>query len=324
MNNAIALSTTGFFNDRGCHIRIEHIMRRLNITRLMAYNAGRERSGINIMRINTPRFMNRDYIGFHFMKILLDICILRMLIAYIKKERPGHILAFTHEAGILAMIARAMTHTPFILDYQGSLSGEMKSYASFARLKPFRCFITIIEHMVEDKAIAVLYNTAFSYNASPRENKFLIRDHYNPPESRSIATFREGNEKIILWLGPLTKRQGLSSLIYLLDNTIEHAHRLKFVIVGHSGKTDPIKRQYPHALFTGKINFEYIPSVISDADICISTKEESREGSHKLYMYKQYCSDIVALRSKAACEMLSESEIADSIEDMLNMIMEKI
>lgn len=324
MNNAIGLSTTGFFNDRGCHIRIEHIMQRLNITQLIAYNAGRERQGITTMRICTPGFMNRDYIGFHFMKTLLDIFILRMLIAYIRKERPSHILAFTHEAGILAMIARAMTHTPFILDYQGSLSGEMQSYASFAGFGPVRHFISSIEHMVEGKALAVLYNTAFSYNASLKKKKFLIRDRYKPPKSRNIASFREGSEKIILWLGPLTRRQGVSKLAYLLENTRQAAHRLKFVIVGHVWKMDEMKGQYPHALFTGKINFEYIPSVISDADICISTKEESQEGSHKLYMYKQYCSNIVALRSKAACEMLTEGQIADNVDEMLKMIMEKI
>lgn len=324
MNNTIGLSTTAFFNDRGCHVRIEQIMKRLGVKHLIAYSAGRDRDSIETERIHSPEFLNKDHVGFKYSKIILDSLVLNKLLHLIREKKPDAILAFTHEAGIVAVIASALTHTPFILDYQGSLSGEMQSYNALTRIGPVRLIIQKIERFIERKAYAIIYNTQFSYNKSCWKQKYLMKDNYIPDSEKQIASFREGDESIILWMGLLTKRQGIDDLLFILKELMNKKHLIKFVIVGHSEQLVNLRSRYSNAIFTGRVDFEFIPSIIRDADICISTKEDSEEGSHKLHMFKKYGKRIIALRSKAAEEMLNNEEIVDDSSEMIKRIMEII
>ncbi len=110
-SNILCISSTAFFNDRGCHIRIERVMNYLaenNVLTLACYPYGRERDGIRTVR-PVSSFMSKDIIGFSFEKLIYDLFMLIFIYRHMRRHDYDLVLAFTYEAGILAMILRAVT-----------------------------------------------------------------------------------------------------------------------------------------------------------------------------------------------------------------------
>ncbi len=321
-NEFLAISTTAFFNDRGCHIRIENVMNSLHINKLICYGGGRERRGIDTIRAFSSSFDSNDYIGFNLKKFLLDFLVLRKTLIELRKKRFRYIIAFTHEAGIVAMILKSLRKIPFILDYQGSLIGEMKTYTILAKIPLINYFIKSIEYRIENKAGLIITNTKFNYDAVNVHNKKMINDEYYPPVEKHIASFREADEIIVLWVGLMTERQGFDYLTELMRKLGKRTDKIKFIVIGHSDDIAELQSRHQNAVFTGRINFEYLPDTIRDADICISTKRESMEGSHKLIMFRRYCKRVLSLNSNAAREILNKDDIVETIDEMEEKIME--
>jgi len=326
--NILCISTTAFFNDRGCHIRIERICDFLkhqnNSINLITYSYGKNRKNIPINRINKIFNEEYDYIGFHYKKIILDFFIFMKVLNVLKKKKYDYILAFTHEAGVIALIVKAFTKKKYILDYQGSLYSELVKHKRIFII--FKIILQFIENLINKKSDLIIFNTKNNYDKF-NYNKIIIDDNYLPAKIKPIHSFREYNEeKIIVWIGILTEIQGYKKLFQLIERM--NNSNIKFVVIGY-----PVKEKYKQELknfnviFTGKINWEYIPSILQDADICISTKEDSSEGNSKLYLYNKYCKNTIALDSLSVREILKdENSIVHSIDEMkekILMILEK-
>ncbi|MDY6787256.1 MAG: hypothetical protein SVK54_03950 [candidate division WOR-3 bacterium] len=319
MSSILCIATTAFFNDRGCHIRIMNIAGRLRDKKILCYAGGRDMDGIASMRI-APLFGSIDIIGFSWRKLILDFMLLIRGLRAMRDERFGKMLAFTHEAGFIAMILSAVTKKEYILDYQGSMSHEMKLAGVLPGRPPFIYAVRFLEHMIESKAELIIYNTYFAYNNSLKENKMIIDDRrFNPPAVKSIKSFREASETIVLWMGVFSDVQGIDALAEIIEQT--GASDVKFIVVGFP-VTDNITEQLngENVILTGRVPWQYIPGIIKDADICISTKNRSSEGSGKLHLFKQYCSNVIALRNRASEEILMPDEIADSTEEIVSRI----
>ncbi|MFO8062667.1 MAG: hypothetical protein R6U31_07050 [bacterium] len=319
MSSILCIAATAFFNDRGCHVRIMNIAGRLRNKNILCYAGGREMEGIASVRI-PPLFGSIDIIGFSWKKLILDLMLLLKGVRSVRKENYDKMLAFTHEAGLIAMILSAVTKREYILDYQGSMSQEMKLAGVLPGRPPFIYAVRFIENMIESKAKLIIYNTHFAYNNSVKDKKMLIDDsRFNPPVGRSIRSFREGNETIVLWMGVFSDVQGMDALAEIIEQT--RGSDVKFVVVGFP-LTDNIREQLDrgNVILTGRIPWQYVPGIVEDADICISTKNRSSEGSGKLHLFKQYCSSVIALRSRASEEILSPGEIADSTDEIASRI----
>ncbi len=320
----LCISTTAFYNDRGCHVRIENVINTLkknNQISLITYNSGKNRENINTIRIKKIFKKEKDYIGFHYKKLILDFFIFLKSIEILKKEKFNYVLCFTHEAGIIGLILSIWYGKIFILDYQGSLYSEIIKYKKSFFI--FALFIKLIERAIEYKSDFIIYNTKFNYNKSDKKKKYFINDNYVPIKEREILSFRENkNEKLIVWIGVFTNVQGYRILFDLIKklNNINY----KFVIIGY-----PIKEEYKEELkdfnvvFTGKIDWEYLPDILRDADLCISTKQDSSEGSSKLFLYKKYCKNIISMESKSTREILNNNGIiVKNINEMIEKIKE--
>lgn len=324
----LGLATTAFFNDRGCHVRIERVIEQLfgNETMLMCYAHGRERQGIRTVRAGKG-FIRQDIIGFSFLKLLFDMILLKSVMNAVQKKDFDIILAFTHEAGIIAMIMRAMFRIPYMLDYQGSLYEEITVQKHWMKFRPIGYIIRCIEEMVNRKAELIIFNTEFSFNNADAGKKLLIDDRKFPQDSIRIASFRENSERIIVWMGLMNKAQGYDAMERIMMKSLGTIPDIKFVIVGFPEESarNRMSRYGNSVIFTGRVPFDSVPSILEDADICISTKEQATEGGSKLHLYARYCRNILALRSNAASEILSsenlcgsEDEIYSRMEEMLS------
>jgi len=183
--------------------------------------------------------------------------------------------------------------------------------------------------MVEHYASLIIYNTKHSFDITKKKNRLLIDDYYIPELSKPhiIKTFREGNEKIIVWLGLLTFVQGYDIVFDIAEKVLEKRKNVKFIIIGYPVKkefTERFKKYSEKVIFTGRVQIEYIPSILSEADLCISTKRESSEGSSKLYFYKKYGQNTFALKNRTAEEILDKNEIAYSSEELEQKIIKFI
>lgn len=308
------MSSTAFFNDRGCHIRIERVMSYLanaHALTLACYPYGREREGIRTIRPDTG-FMKKDIIGFSFEKIVYDLLLLAFIYRHVQRSKYDLLLAFTYEAGILAMILRALTGIPYILDYQGSLYEELTVQKPWMALRPLGAFIKYVERMVNRKAGCIIFNTQFSYNNSQTACRMLIDDEMYPQRQMQVASFRMKEEKIVLWMGILNKAQGFDAMERVMTEILESDADVRFVIIGFP-TTESVMNKFgiynDRVIFTGRVPYESIPSLLRDADVCISTKSQSTEGSSKLHLYKRFCRHTLALKSNAASELLNEEQI---------------
>ncbi|MGE3063361.1 MAG: hypothetical protein AB7T10_06970 [bacterium] len=120
----LAICTTGYFNDRGCHIRILQVTRRFskqNSLIIKCYSSGRDIKEQRIERIKKIFPNERDYIGFDLRKIILDLIMFIDSFKLLKIIKANKQLCFTHEAGIIGLLLKKTTGTGYWLDYHGSL-----------------------------------------------------------------------------------------------------------------------------------------------------------------------------------------------------------
>ncbi len=188
-------------------------------------------------------------------------------------------------------------------------------------------FIKLIENMVNRKTVCIIYNTEFSYNNSKGNSRMLIDDDIYPEGEMRIASFRMGNEKIVLWMGVLNKAQGFDSMERIRNDMLRSYDDIRFVIIGFPTSASMIKKFEAfkdRVIFTGRVPYESIPSLLIDADICISTKSQNTEGSSKLHLYRRFCRNTLALKSNAADELLSKEQICTDEKQIIDRIRELV
>ncbi|MDD3803043.1 MAG: hypothetical protein PHW02_01485 [bacterium] len=326
----LALCTTGYFNDRGCHIRILQMFNELsksNSVLLHCYSTGRNLDKQRIMRIRKYFRNERDYIGFDFRKIVLDFYLLGKSLKFIRSGNFDIVYCFTHEAGVLGLILNRLTGLPYWLDYQGSLAGELALQNKMFGLLFMKKIISKVEKLIEDNAEAIVYNTKHSYNRSAKTNKFLFEDDSSVfAESAQKSTSQE-SFFTILWVGVMTPVQNIGKFIEVSRRILEDCSNVKIRIAGF-----PVNNEHLNLLaaygerikFEGKVRYEDLPAMIAGADLCVSTKSESSEGSSKLHLYKKYAKRILALRNESAEELLKNESLADSFDELEDKIKEII
>lgn len=324
----LSICTTAFFNDRGCHVRILKVLRYLiengNDVQVVAYSFGRNPDNFKIERIK--KFLKEfDPIGFDPFKFIFDIQILLLSIRLLKKENYDYILAFTHEAGIIAFFLRLILKKPYILDYQGSLSGELSSSSFIFKIPLISPIIKIIERLVERKSSYIIYNTYFNYKNSSVVKKYFFDDLFDFFDAK-IETSNDSSGMVrVVWVGVNTKIQNLSGFLDIVERIVKTRRDMIFEII-----TFPVyKRNVERFLnfsdrifFHQKVPFEKLPYFLAKADICVSTKLDSSEGSGKLHMFKKYCKKIISLDSKISRELLEKKDIAKDMKEIEKRIME--
>ncbi len=327
--NILALCTTAFFNDRGCHTRILKILKYMenenNRIDLISYSYGRDIEGYRIYRIK-KLYKDFDPVGFHFLKILFDIQIFFKAVKMFREKDYDYILSFTHEAGIISLLLKFLYGKEYILDYQGSLYSEISTSNFIFKIPPFSFFIILIERLVEKYSFAIIYNTNFSFSKSKKIKKYFIDDQITLENEVREKPFIFPSKKKIIWVGVNTKVQNLSAFLKIAENIVKKKDVVFYIITFPVDKLikERFKNYKDKIIFLEKVPYEELPYYLKNADICISTKLDSSEGSGKLHLYKKFCKNVLSLDSKISREILEKKEIVENLEVMEKKILELV
>jgi len=340
------IAPTPFFSDRGCHIRIEGIVRCLTElsydNTVCTYHHGRDISGVKTVRISPIKNYTQTEAGPNKYKLWADCKLLWLVLQQYRKQRPDVIHAHLHEgllAGLLIKTLFFWHRTPLLADMQGSLSGELASHGAFRKLPFLRWPVRLIEKLLMVNANHIVCSSPHALEK--------IRDEFNL-SNKKISLAQDGadatipmsatdqqkfktetgipsDKTIVVYSGALLDSKGLEPLKQLIKNCGEHPD-LHFLIIGY-----PVEHisafLTEHNLdsictLTGRINFDELPKYLSLADIAVDPKPSGAgEGSGKILNYLATGLPVIAFNTINNQQFLgSEESLAKSDRELTNLL----
>jgi len=219
---------------------------------------------------------------------------LQKVIRICLRNRPHAIISYTPYAAIPAYIASQFFRKPWIHDARGIIRIE---FYETERVKPNRVsayLVGLMESHVLRKASAIIV-------VSEKMKKILLEmysldqkrivvgedgvdpDAFNPSLGRNAVRGKfsiEKSEKVILFLGTLSIREGVDRLIRAMSYVIKVRNDVKLLIVGGGSLLVNFSSEFKdlvrnlsiekYVTFTGKVPHSEAPQYIADSDICVS------------------------------------------------------
>jgi glycosyltransferase involved in cell wall biosynthesis len=304
----LMIAPTPFFADRGCHVKIYEEIKafsRRNIkVVLVTYHIGRDIAGIDIRRILRIPWYNKLEAGPSIHKYYLDIILAIKAIFVALKFKPDIIHAHLHEGVFVGKFVKFFIKKPIIADYQGSMTGEMLDHGFINRKKfafRFNFWLESIINKFPDKIVLSSTNAAdYLLDNFNLDNSIVtsfvegtdtdsFHPNYDISELRSTLKLPK-DKKIIIYLGVLTKYQGIDIFIESIPNIVKRYPKVHFLIVGHPNisfyqKMAEDLNVKKHITFTGKVRHEDTPKYLCLGDIAVSLKLSKTEANGKLFGY---------------------------------------
>lgn len=328
----LMIAPTPFFADRGCHVKILEEVRALsrrNIdVKVVTYHIGRDIEGIDIQRIVNIPWYKKLEAGPSIHKYYLDLLLAFKAIKVAAKFKPDIIHAHLHEGVFAGKIVQLFIRKPLIADYQGSMVGEMLDHGFMKRNSfPFR-FNSWLERTINKWPQKIIFSSSSAkefflanFNVNPGKvvsfvegtNTDEFHPGYNTSELRKKLGM-PGGKKIVIYLGVLTKYQGVDILIDSINDVKRKFNDVHFLIVGFPnleyytemaqklGVSDWIT-------FTGRVNHEDVPKYLNLADIGVSLKLSKTEANGKLFGYMAVGLPCLVFDTKTNKEILGDTGI---------------
>jgi glycosyltransferase involved in cell wall biosynthesis len=342
MLRVLHVAPTPFFSDRGCHIRIEGIVRGLNSKDVRSvvctYHHGREREGVETCRIEAIDSYEQTKAGPDPHKYMADIKLWWLVCKCIRKQRPDLIHAHLHEGVLLGWAAKLAVfkpRLPLVADLQGSLVGELDSYNYFAKSKGLRKVFMWLEKTILRMPAHIFCSSVSSLELFQndfdilQEQMTLLGDRVE----QGIVSARRperviGSPVTIIYSGALLESKGLSQLLAVLESLLARRTDVRVVLVGYP--TEDVaaylesKGLADRCVLTGRVNYENLPEYLADADIGLEPKlPGAGEGSGKVLNYMAAGLPVVAFDSPNNRDFLGQQQdlVADgSIEGFVSRI----
>jgi glycosyltransferase involved in cell wall biosynthesis len=295
-----------FFVDRGGPVRVYEEARALqkrgcHIT-IYTYHLGRNIGDMDVIRIPTVPWYNITSVSANYHKIYLDALLFGTCLIHPHESDIIH--AHLHEGAAIGSALRWFKKKPLVFDVQGSLTSEMVT-RNFIRKNSFTYKIwEQIEHFIDNHSNALIVNTTENANilinefGVQKEKVFVVSDAVDTTRFRpdiSVSDLRErmnlSGKKVVVYLGLLTKYQGLDYLLNCIPAVVNEIDNIHFLIMGYPN-IDYYKSMAKElgvldkVTFTGKMDYSEAPKYLAVGDIAVSPKiMESREGNGKIYNY---------------------------------------
>ncbi|GHA03964.1 glycoside hydrolase [Arenicella chitinivorans] len=340
------LAPTPFFADRGCHIRIEGIVRCLDKlgfdSTVCTYHHGREVPTVVTRRIKPIKQYTQTEAGPSKYKLWADWKLLWLGLKTYRSLRPQVIHAHLHEGLMIGFIIKLFffwRHTPLIADMQGSLYGELESHGTFVKRPLLRAPVKLIERILMWCADHIVCSSVHSYQKIrqefnvPEHKITLVQDGANTPakldttqRAALIANWNlPANKTLAVYSGALLEAKGLDNLSTLILQT-QDISTLHFLIIGYP--TEKLQQFLDkHALsdrctLTGQVPFETLPELLQLADIAIDPKSaDAGEGSGKMLNYLANRLPVLAFNTQNNRDFLPPSNpLADSITALIEQL----
>ena len=321
------VAPTPFFSDRGCHIRIEGIVKALHKegvdSIVCTYHHGRERPQIETVRISPIKGYDDTRAGPNSFKYLADLKLLWLVYRRLRTRRPDIIHAHLHEGVLVAWLARWLSlrpGTPVVADIQGSLVGELDSYGYFreagVKRKLFEWLERVIlkmPHHVFCSSVASMAMLQREYGLS-RQRLTLLCDRVDAQIVADPApTHSRTGDVTVIYSGSLLPSKGLPVLLQLVEKLLNRRGDVRIVLVGYPVEEVAAflqdKGLADRCTLVGRVRFEDLPAYLAQADIGLDPKTHGAgEGSGKILNYMAAGLPVVAFDSDNNRDFLGHRE----------------
>jgi glycosyltransferase involved in cell wall biosynthesis len=300
------LAPTPFFADRGCHVRILEEARILTAkghrVEIVTYHIGRDLPGIITHRTMPIPWYRKLEAGPSWHKPYLDILLFFKALSVARKFKPDLIHAHLHEGAFVGMLLKKILRIPLLFDYQGSLTGEITDHGFIGKGSFAAAVFGWIESFINKGADAIITSSSPAADALvtswaiPRDLVAAVPDGVNTDEfiatdkaaARKMLNLPE-NSPVAVFLGLFNRYQGIDLLLESISLLKKRGSRIHFLLMGFP---DEKYRRLAAAAgidgmitFTGKVDYDNAPRLLSAADVALSPKISLTEANGKLFNY---------------------------------------
>ena len=337
------IAPTPFFSDRGCHVKILEELKTLSKhgirVVLVTYHIGTNIQNIDIRRIIKIQWYNKVDAGPSFHKYYLDIILAIKALSVAARFKPDIIHSHLHEGVFVGRIVKFFLRKPIVADYQGSMTGEMLDHGFIDKKSLFYRFNFWLEKTINKWPDKIIFS-------STQASEYFLKNFDISP--RKVATFIEGtntedfhpgydisdlrkelrlpeDKKIVVYLGILTKYQGVDMLIESIPDIIKKYPGVHFLIAGfpnedHYQKLSEKLGVEKYITFTGKVRHQDAPKYLNLGDIGVSLKLSKTEANGKLFGYMAVGLPCVVFNSPTNREILGEVGVYADYNDRRSFI----
>jgi glycosyltransferase involved in cell wall biosynthesis len=327
----LSLAPTSFFNDYGCHVRIleeaRALQRRGHDMTVLTYFKGNDVPGLRIIRSNPTPWRAQYEVGSSRHKLAFDALLGMRLIRVLARNRFDVIHGHLHEGALIGGVIGRMFGVPCVMDYQGSMTDEMRLHR-FLRPGGLReRFWKVVERTAERSVRAIFTSTVHAaqklHGIYGAERVIALPDGVStsfvrPDVLDAVARERERallgcepHHQVIAFLGLLAEHQGVQNMIDAAA-MIAHTHpNARWLVMGYPGAELWSRRAQAAGVghlmrFTGRVPYERMPHHLALADVAVAPKLSRTEGSGKLLNYMAMALPTVAFDTPAQRELLGD------------------
>lgn len=301
----VAIATTPYFADRGCHVRILDVLNNMpdSASRviLVTYPLGRELGRFHIMRtIRVPWYRTYSS-GPNVHKWYLDILLMIRAHRVVRHFHPAVLYCFLHESALIGLWLRWWFHIPVVFDCQGSLTEELLDHKWLRRGSVLHRCMWRVERFVYRQVNAIVTSseklTAWIRTALPSCSTPI----YTICDAVDLDTFAvdtlDAAERHVLgiphhtqvvgFMGLLTEHQGIEDFLALAVSVCQQRSDVHVLVLGFPYEDKYRARIAAMGLaarftFTGRVAYEHIPHWLRAFTVAVSPKRSHTEGNGKL------------------------------------------
>jgi glycosyltransferase involved in cell wall biosynthesis len=211
---------------------------------------------------------------------------MRRVVRAVGRERPVDVVLVCTPPDFLVWVARPLARrgAAVVFDYR-EISPELFE-AKFGRRGPVHRLLVLAERYAFRHADAVTTvsdpcaQLARARGGADPDRVFLVG---NGPDSSRVypvpprPELRRGKTHLVLWLGFMSRQEGLEVLIDVAERMVRDQHRddVHFAIVGQGDAREPLQRDVDrrglgdHVGLTGAVGDDLVRAYLATADVCL-------------------------------------------------------
>lgn len=342
------IAPTPFFSDRGCHIRIEGVVRclkRLDFRNIVCtYHTGRDVSDIVTHRIGSIHGYTKTAAGPSPYKFWADLKLLLLCIQQYRQMKPDAIHAHLHEGVLIGLLLKLVffwRRTPIIADMQGSLTGELESHGVFKKYAFLKWPVMAIERLLlllANKIVCSSQHSVELFKSRFPESTGKITlaqdgaDDPPPTDLEQLNALRlelgiDPEATCVVYSGALLESKGLNELQELILYSRDLEPPIHFLIIGYPTTELEMfileNNLQPLCTLTGQLGFDSLADHLALGNIAIDPKNsDAGEGSGKILNYMANAMAIVAFDTTNNRKFLgSQIKLARSIDEACELLL---
>jgi glycosyltransferase involved in cell wall biosynthesis len=327
----LMIASTSFFSDYGGHIRIleeARVLQKLgHQVTIVTYYLGRDLPDLDIVRTR-PTPWRADYeVGSSLHKFAFDAFLGWTGLKTTLRRRFDVVHGHTHEAAFIGYFLSRLRRIPLVLDFQGSMTGEMTDHNFLNPDGPWYRWARLLELRIDQMADVII--TSSQHGATLLEQDFncsagcvhplpdcVNLDFFRPDvltaeeiAARKAALSIPPGRPVVVYLGLLTDYQGTPLLLEAARILKQRRVDAHFLIMGF-----PNVARYrgmaadlgvaDRVTFTGKVIYEEAPAHLALGDVAVAPKLSATEGCGKILNYMAMALPTVAFDMPVSREYL--------------------